>query len=231
MSYSRYCTIRIIDEVNCIFIGLHPDHIGYFYEEYGRYAPNYFFNPKFKLGSWDGKIRYFHKTGKTYVNLLDEIIPAVIGLRYKITIKDERTTKGVTVPLIGEDFFKHITDPETEEPWEVRDYQIGMVNALTTHSGGVGLCGTGGGKTSMCAAIALLYERAANLRSIIIVPDKNLSDQTVEEYEFFEVDVGEYSGERKDLNTNTLYQLGKHSKTIQKLFKILMSSLLMKLMD
>ena len=152
-------------------------------------------------------------------NLLDEIIPAVIGLKYKITIKDERVTEGVKVPLVDEDFFKHIDDPETGEPWLVRDYQIEFVNALTTHAGGVGVCGTGGGKTSMCATIALLYERAAGLRSIIIVPDKNLSDQTVEEYEFFELDVGEYSGERKDLHhkhvVSTWQALQNNPKIIQ----------------
>ena len=70
----RTCTVKLLDQVNCVFTGLHPDHIGFFYEEYAAYAPNYYFNPKFKLGSWDGKIRYFHKTGKTYVNLLPEIL-------------------------------------------------------------------------------------------------------------------------------------------------------------
>jgi len=39
-----------------------------------------------------------------------------------------------------------------------------------------------------------------NMRSIIIVPDKNLTEQTVEEYNFFGVDVGQYSGELKDLD-------------------------------
>ena len=58
------CTIRILDEVNCVLTGLHPDHIGHFYEKYGVHAANYYFNPKFKLGSGDGKIRNFTKTGK-----------------------------------------------------------------------------------------------------------------------------------------------------------------------
>jgi superfamily II DNA or RNA helicase len=219
MSYSRTCTVRITDEVNCIFTGIHPDHVGYFYEEYGIHAPNYYFNPKFKLGAWDGKIRYFHKTGKTYVNLLDEIIPTVIGLKYKVEVKDERTSRAVSVDTVDKDFFKHIMDPETDEPWEMRDYQIGMINALTDGGGGVGICGTGGGKTSMCAALALLYERAADYRSIIIVPDKNLSDQTRDEYSFFELDVGEYSGERKDIKhkhiVSTWQALQNNPKIIQ----------------
>jgi len=34
---------------------------------------------------------------------------------------------------------------------------------------------------------------------IIIVPDKNLNEQTREDYEFFGLDVGEYSGDNKDI--------------------------------
>ncbi len=125
----------------------------------------------------------------------------------------------VTPDTIDKDFFKHIIDPETDKPWEMRDYQIGMVNALTGAGGGVGICGTGGGKTSMCAALALLYERVADYRSIIVVPDKNLTDQTRDEYRFFGVDVGEYSGERKDLKhkhiVSTWQALQNNPKIIQ----------------
>lgn len=195
-----HCKIIIQDEVNCVFVGLHPDHIAYLYEEYSAFATNYFFNPKFKLGSWDGKIRYFFKTGKTYVKLLDSIIPTIIGLGYKIDIEDKRSTQHVNPPHITENFFEGIFVPDSNEPWIVRDYQINMVNTLIDNGGGVGIAGTGAGKTSMCAAIALSYERAGDLRSIIIVPDKNLTDQTKEEYDFFGLDVGEYSGDNKDLD-------------------------------
>lgn len=199
-TYNRTCKIKILNEVECVFIGMHPDHIGYFYEEYAAHAANYFFNPKFKLGQWDGKIRYFHKTGKTYVKLLDEIIPKVIALGYKIQIDDQRDTLVVDPPPIDEDFFSHIIDPATGGPWKMRPYQVGLVNALMAHGGGVGIAGTGGGKTSMTAALALSYEKAAGFKSVIIVPDKNLTNQTVSEYKYFELDVGEYSGTKKDLS-------------------------------
>ena len=199
-TYNRSCKIKILNEVECVFIGMHPDHIGYFYEEYGAHAPNYFFNPKFKLGAWDGKIRYFHKTGKTYVKLLDEIIPKVIALGYKVNIEDQRDTLVVNPEPVDEDFFSNIIDPSTNQPWKMRPYQVALVNALLTNGGGVGIAGTGGGKTSMTAALALSYERAANFRSIIVVPDKNLTSQTLTEYKFFELDAGEYSGTKKDLD-------------------------------
>lgn len=199
-TYNRTCRIKILDEVYCVFVGLHPDHVGYFYEEYAAHAPNYFFNPKFKLGQWDGKIRYFHKTGKTYVKLLDEIIPKVIALGYKVSVDDQRDTLLVNPDPIDEDFFSNIIDPATGQPWKMRPYQVELVNALIAHGGGVGIAGTGAGKTSMTAALALAYERAANFKSIIIVPDKNLTKQTLTEYQFFGLDAGEYSGSKKDLD-------------------------------
>lgn len=198
MSYYKKCTIRILDEVSCVFVGLHPDHIAYFYEEYAMYAPNYYFNPKFKLGSWDGKVRFFHKTGKTYVNLLDDIVPRIIGLGYKVKIVDLRSSKPIFPDLIDKDYLSYVDDPFYDKPWEMRSYQVAMVNALLEYGSGVGICGTGGGKTSMCVALAKRYEETADLRSIIIVPDKQLTAQTKDNYAYFEIDVGEYSGTRKD---------------------------------
>lgn len=199
MIKNRKCKIILLDEVNCTFVGLHPDHFVYLYEMYGIFTDNHFFNPKFQLGSWDGKIRFFHKDGKTFVNLLDELVSRVINLGYKIELDDRRTARAITPEPITESFFSYVNDPDDGTTWKVRDYQIEMVNALMENGGGIGIAGTGGGKTSMCAALALSYERAAGFRSIIVVPDKSLTDQTRDEYAFFGLDVGEYSGSSKDL--------------------------------
>lgn len=197
-SSKRPCTLRILDEVNCVFVGLHPDHLGYLSEEYAVFAANYYFNPKFKLGRWDGKIRYFYKTGMTFVNLLDEIIPRVIKLGYKLKVEDLRTINRVRPPDIDENFFSTVIDPRTEQPWKMRDYQIELVNTMLESGNGIAIAGTGAGKTSMCAALALSYERDVDFRSMIIVPDKNLTDQTRGQYSYFGLDVGEYSGTHKD---------------------------------
>jgi superfamily II DNA or RNA helicase len=193
------CTIRLLDEVNCVCSGLTKDHIAYFYEKYGIFAENYFFNPKYQLGSWDGKIRYFHKTGKTYITLLPEIIPFIAGLGYDIDLEDRRKAAPVTPSPIDEDFFNDVWDEKNNRWWKMRDYQVEMVNTLMNNGYGIGIAGTGAGKTGMCAALALSYERAANLRSIIIVPDTTLTNQTRKAYAFFGLDVGEFSGTTKDL--------------------------------
>ena len=194
------CLIRILDEVNCVFIGLDPADVEVLHDVYGVLTENYYFNPKYQLTPWDGRIHYFEKTGKTFVHLLEDIVPRVINFGYKITIDDLRRTPNVRPDPIDENFFKNrgVKHPITGEDWIIRDYQVEMVNILLASGYGVGIAGTGAGKTSMTAALALSYEDAANYRSIIIVPDKYLTAQTFAEYENFSLDVGQYGGGIKD---------------------------------
>lgn len=193
------CTIRIKDEVSCAVLGLHPDHLSFFYEEYAVFAPNHFFNPKFKVGMWDGKIRFFGKAGLTYTYLLDEMVPRIVKLGYDVAVDDHRTAEIAFPPAITEDFFGSSVMDKSGKPWKMRDYQVEMVNVLLEKGYGIGIAGTGGGKTSMTAALAMAYERDSKCRSIIIVPDKNLTLQTIEEYDNFGLDVGQYSGDKKDI--------------------------------
>lgn len=168
MIKNRKCKLILLDEVNCIFTGLHPDHVIYFYEKYGIFAKGYFFNPKFQVGSWDGKIRFFHKSGKCFVNLLDELIPSVVSLGYHIDIEDNRKSAPITPPLITEDFFSHVNDPDTGEPWKVRDYQIDAVNSFILNAGGIVIAGTGGGKAQPLYSKVLTSEGWKKMGDIII---------------------------------------------------------------
>jgi len=195
----KTCTIRILDEVNCVVTNLHPDHVDYFYTAYGVLAPNYFFNPRYKLGSWDGKIRYFHTTGKTSVYLLPEIIPKIVKLGYKVSIDDCRISEHISPSPINEDYFNHIVDPETGTPIKLRPYQVDAVNAVIGNNGGIVLAGTGAGKTLKNAVIVDLYGKLG-LKTITIVPTADLVEQTRTEFLFWGLDTGEYSGDVKDIN-------------------------------
>lgn len=195
---SRLAKVVIVDEVNCVIAGLSPDHISYFYEEYACRAPNYFFNPKFKLGQWDGKIRYFHKTGKTYVYLLETIVPQLTGLGYKIDLQDNRTSVVPTPPPVDKDIFKNFVHPDTQKPIELRSYQMNSVNSAIAANGGVIIAGTGAGKTIICATLCEVYGRY-NIRTMTIVPSKDLIEQTAAEYQVCGLDAGRYYGEVKDV--------------------------------
>jgi superfamily II DNA or RNA helicase len=76
---------------------------------------------------------------------LDDIIPDLISLKYKINLQDHRNVKIIPPEPITSDFFSHITT-KSGDSWVMRDYQVDMVNALISNSGGVGIGGTGAGK-------------------------------------------------------------------------------------
>ena len=195
--------VKILDEVNAVIIGLHPDHVMLFYDMYARFAANYFFSPKFKLGAWDGKIRYFHKTGKTYVYLLDEIIPKIISLGYKLELIDGRSVTPIKPPAITDQYFAHIIHPEDDVPIILRHYQVTAVNKLFDAGHGIAIAGTGGGKTIICGAIADSYNKVG-YKVLIIVPSQDLITQTIDEFEILEIDTGEYSGDNKDYKHPTV---------------------------
>lgn len=190
--------IKILDEVNCVIIGLKPDHAMYFWEEFGRFAPNYFFNPKYKIGQWDGKIRFFSKTGKTYVYLLPDIVPKLTGLGYKVSLEDQRTQDVPQIPKVDKNYFKHIFHPDFNEYIELREHQVEAINTVIDDPGII-IAGTGAGKTLACAALCDLYGKHANYRTLTVVPSKDLIEQTYTEYVICEIDAGRYYGEKKEL--------------------------------
>ncbi|TFH10492.1 MAG: hypothetical protein E4H14_02405 [Candidatus Thorarchaeota archaeon] len=196
----NHVKIRILDEVSMVIVGLRGEHTEYFHEKYGVYAPNYFFNPKYKLGQWDGKIRYFHKkNNKTFLYLIDDILPRVVELGYKVQVEDLRMSNICHPEPIKPEVFKHVIHLETGEPIELREDQVDGMNSLLEHGYGICLAGTGGGKTLMCAALVNAYDKHG-VKSITIVPSENLIGQTKAEYINCSLDTGEYSGTEKTLD-------------------------------
>jgi superfamily II DNA or RNA helicase len=191
--------IRILDEVYVNISGIHPSDHRYYYDKYAPFAPNYFFNPKFKLGSWDGKIRFYKDNGTTYLYLIEEIVASLISQGYAIDVEDLREISIPNVDYINADIFSDYIHPNTGEPITLRKYQIDASNKLIEHGNGIIRAGTGAGKTLITAALTKTYGDAG-VRVITIVPDSGLVTQTRATYELCGLDVGEYSGTEKTLD-------------------------------
>lgn len=196
---NRVAKIRILDEANIIVVGLHGDDVIRLHDKYAVPAPNYYFHPKFRLGQWDGKINYFHKTGKSYLYLLDEILPAIVRMGYEIKIDDLRTKHVVRPQPITADIFSNVIHSEIGEPIVLREYQVKLVNNLIEYGNGIGLASTGSGKTLMMAALVTAYN-ACGIKTLTIVPNQSLIKQTKTQYIECGLDTGEYSGTTKTLN-------------------------------
>jgi superfamily II DNA or RNA helicase len=199
----RTCTIHVDDEVNCRIGGLHPEHLELLWNKFGIYVDGYFHMPAYQLRRWDGKIRFFDKNGKTYTKLLDEIIPYLAAWDYDVNINDKRIAAPPLTDKVTADFFGLANEEDPAERFELRPYQVDVINALLEAGSGFAICATGSGKTSMCAALAAIFY-AYKIQTIIIVPSSDLVDQTAEEfrqkYKYFDIPVGVYSGSEKDID-------------------------------
>lgn len=202
---SKTCTVIIDDEVNCRIGGLHPSDIEVLWDKFGIFVDGYRYMPAFQLRRWDGKIRFFEKTGKTYTKMLDEILPYLVSWSYDIDIDDRRLPVKLVQDKIDADFFKLANEPLEEDRFVFRDYQLTVMNTLLEQGSGFGICATGSGKTSMCAAMCILLARMG-LQIVVIVPSQDLINQTAAEFKARykhiagDLTVGTYSGDEKNID-------------------------------
>jgi superfamily II DNA or RNA helicase len=230
------CYLSVRDEVWCNFTGLSPTHIEVLWNQFGVHVDGYFFMPAYKLGRWDGKIRFFEKTGKTYVRLLDKILPYIEKWGYDFEIIDNRKEvqpnptvpfeigacdEGIALEATHLDYFGEVFDAYGKRI-ELRPYQAQVVKLAVEAGSGFIVAGTGAGKTLITAAISHAYGQVGN-RCITIVPSDDLVTQTFAWYEKCGLDVGQYSGTEKDINHTHVvatWQALQYNPTILQYFTV-----------
>lgn len=169
----KRATIVVENEIKCTIEGLTQDHKQFFVDSYAMFAPNYRFNPMFKLGRWDGKIRFFSHAGQTYVTMLPELIQAIVKLGYEVDVKDQRGATFFSPPLIDETYFSHILSPNTGEPIVLRDYQVRFVNQLIESGNGIGVAATSAGKAQP------LTSRVLTPKGWVLMGDVRVGDEVI----------------------------------------------------
>ena len=68
--------------------------------------------PAYKLGRWDGMIRFCDVGGRTYLNLLDTLLPIIQNAGYDIDIEDHRQTWNLKFDEIDENYLSDIKWPK-----------------------------------------------------------------------------------------------------------------------
>ncbi len=199
----KKCKIIIKDEVNVKLDGLDPATRRKCSDKLKFFLPHAYHMPAYKLGRWDGMVRFCDVGGRTYMNLLDDLMPIIIDAGYEFEVDDHRTDYGVLeFDEITEDYWnaQGVVWPEGHpaagEPIMLRDYQVEIVNKFIENPQALQEVATGAGKTIMTATLSHLVEKYG--RSIVIVPNKDLVRQTEEDYLNCGLDAGVYFGDRKD---------------------------------
>ena len=204
------CKLIIEDEVNIKIEGLEVDvrrqlaNALKFEVPYAKHMPQY------KLGRWDGKVAFFGIGGSGYVNHLDVVQRVLTKNNVEIAnIEDKRTPINLNFTPVTERYWadQGVCWPEGHpvEGTEIilRDYQVEAVNNFLDNPQSLQQIATGAGKTITTATLSHITEPYG--RSLIIVPNKSLVEQTEEDYINCGLDVGVYFGDRKMLGkTHTI---------------------------
>ena len=202
------CKLIIRDEVNIKIDGLPVEVRRKLANEF-KYEVGYAkYHPAYKLGRWDGTISLFGLGGNGYLSQLPRILEILENNNVDVAeIEDLRNPVNINFPKITEEFWGDSCWPKGHrfagQPIRLRDDQVDVVNKFLENPQCLQEIATGFGKTITTATLAKLCEPYG--RTITIVPNKSLVEQTEEDFINCGLDVGVYYGDRKDLNkTHTI---------------------------
>ena len=204
------CKLIIEDEVNIKIEGLDVDVRRKLANALKFEVPYAKHMPQFKLGRWDGKVAFFGIGGSGYVNHLDTIVEVLTKNNVQIAeIEDNRHPVKLDFTPVTENYWKDQGvvwpkgHPAEGEDIILRDYQVEAINNFLQNPQSLQEIATGAGKTITTATLSHISEPYG--RSLVIVPNKSLVEQTEEDYINCGLDVGVYFGDRKMLNkTHTI---------------------------
>ena len=203
------CKIILKDEVNVKIEGLDLETRKKLVSMFKYELPYARHLPAVRLGRWDGTVSFFGLGGTTYISMLDRILPFLEKQKYDIDLDDQRVPIKLEFKQVTQSYWadQGKTWPKGHEregqPIMLRDYQPDAINTFLENPQSIQELATGAGKTIMTATLSHLCEPYG--RTLIIVPNKSLVEQTEEDYVNVGLDVGVYYGDRKDLNkTHTI---------------------------
>lgn len=204
---ARVTTLEIRDEVNIKFHDLDVATRRKLSDTCKYFLPYAFHMPAYKLGRWDGYVRYCDIGGRSYLNLLDQLLPVVTELGYEVQLVDNRQEWNFSFDEVEADDYDHIAWPKKHPaegtPIILRDYQVDIINRFLKNPQCLQEIATGAGKTLVTAVLSHKCEPYG--RSIVIVPNKDLVTQTEADYKNLGLDVGVFYGDRKEYNkTHTI---------------------------
>ena len=201
------CKIVIKDEVNIKIENLDLDARKALVRKFKYEDPTARYRPAYKLGRWDGTVSFFGLGGTTYLSMLPQVLEYLESKNYYIDLEDLRVSTALSFSEIFEDFWGDQTWPEGHrfagEKIRLRDDQVEVINKFLANPQCIQEIATGFGKTITTATLAKICEKYG--RTVTIVPNKSLVEQTEEDFINCGLDVGVYYGDRKNLDkTHTI---------------------------
>ena len=106
------CTIVIKDETNIQFMGLDPATRRNLVNAVKFKLPYAHNLPAVRLGRWDGTVDFCDMASRSYLNLLDRLLPKVMDAGYDVEIDDRRFAYNFEFDPVTNDSFTDIKWPQ-----------------------------------------------------------------------------------------------------------------------
>lgn len=147
---NKIANLEIIDECNIRFHGLDLEVRKACVSAVKHFIPSARYSPAFKIGRWDGTKSFATLGGRSYLNLLDKLLPIVINAGYEIEITDNRKEQQFLFDTVTEDTLSDKVWPvghrEQGKPIKIRDYQVQAINECLNNVQGITIAPTSAGK-------------------------------------------------------------------------------------
>ena len=205
-------TVKLVirDEVNIKLEGLSLEARNKLSNTFKYEDPTARYRPAYKLGRWDGKVSMFGLGGNGYLSQLERVLSILTDMNIDVEeLEDLRTTKQISFTPVTETYWADQGKvwpkghQQAGQPIMLRDYQVDAINRFFENTQSLQEIATGAGKTITTATLSHCAEKYG--RTITIVPNKSLVEQTEEDFINVGLDVGVYYGDRKNLNkTHTI---------------------------
>jgi len=200
----------IKDEVNIKLEGLPLEARKKLVSTFKYVDPTARYRPSYKLGRWDGNVSMFGLGGNGFLSQLEKILEILYNMHIDVEeVIDLRQTPTIFFEPVTESYWADQGKvwPEGHQqagkPIMLRDYQVDAINKFFENTQSLQEIATGAGKTITTATLSHCAEKYG--RTIVIVPNKSLVEQTEEDFIAVGLDVGVYYGDRKNLNkTHTI---------------------------
>lgn len=157
---AHICKLVIEDECNSKFEGLDLNTRKQLKSKLEFLLPHARHTPAYRLGRWDGKVGYCTLGGRTYLHLLDELLPIVVAAGYEITVEDQRQQYQFDFGAIDTHIFSEKRWPKGHpvegEPIILRDYQAEILERFAENPQSIQEVATGAGK-------CLTYDTVVNI--------------------------------------------------------------------
>lgn len=201
--------ITYLDEINIEISGVKRSDMALLIKKTSVKDPSAFTQAAYRIGTWDGLIPFI-EDNITYSYLIPQIKKFLESLDYEVLIDSTLLNNQLPPITIDGDFLINETGKT------LREHQVRGANIVLNKRKGVLEYATSSGKTLLCLAISKAVDPF--MKSLVVVPNQQLLDQTYKDYSCSDLSVLKLSSDVAPKKREGLIESHRHIIVTDKLF-------------